>query len=174
MYGYAHEAGVPVVWIDSWLDDRTDRPWPEEARGVVCERHGLSLTAPRGWNLVDRRDSVPRLFVPRPLRVAAPSVEPANSAAREADTTAAQRRRRIAALPTPQLFIDLDSVPSIADEVAPEVAPEVDARGAAAEEPSEPSGPLLRRAFARRNTGRHDASKELMRPTTHHAIDESA
>jgi hypothetical protein len=36
------------------------------------------------------------------------------------------------------------------------------------------TGPLLRRAFGKRNTGRHDASKELMRPTTHRVVDESA
>lgn len=186
MYGYGADDGAMQVWIDTWSAD-DDRAWPEGARGVVCERHGRVLSAPQGWDLVDRRDTVPRLFLPRPVLVhSRPEPQPT---ARASDGNAASKRRLLADLPAPQLFADLRGEASI-DE--PEMVDERATQGENVTENSVPddgsvdepddslsslldaTGPLLRRAFGKRNVGPRDASKELMRPTTHHIVDESA
>ena len=186
IYGYSELDGIFQVWIDAWSSEKVEESWPDDAHGVVCERHSLSMSAPLGWDLVDRRESVPRLFVPRPVLVHSRSTEDSGSL----------RRKRVTDLPAPQLFADLhkedrdffeettdvtndvttvqsvehetsdreiDRTTDRVDEVDTELSSLLDA-----------TGPLLRRAFGKRNTGRHDASKELMRPTTHQIIDESA
>lgn len=122
IYGYSDEGGSLHVWLDSWSCDPADRPWPAGARGVVCERHGHLLTAPRGWELIDRREAIPRLFRPRPVLVhsqpemsskerTAPDgrTHRIDSSARQSsvDDSAARRRQRIADLPMPQLFSEL-------------------------------------------------------------------
>lgn len=212
IYGYGERGGNFQVWLDAWTADDADDPWPSDAHGVVCERHASALSAPVGWDFVDRRESAPRLFVPRPVLVHSRSVEiseqspNAGSAVRDepqvepdanprvADVRAAIRRRRVSELPVPQLFADLHSDHS---EVEP-VVPDDSRRDTEVENLSnhhdsssmkddgsmedddklssllDATGPLLRRAFGKRNTGRHDASKELMRPTTHRVVDESA
>ncbi len=216
VYGYGNDGSDLQIWLDSWSVERLESTLPDGAKGVVCERHGLLLSAPRGWDLVDRRETVPRLFVPRPVLVhSRPVAESPTSDSLESDSSpmgpavdpsAARRRRRVADLPTPQLFADLRSkTDDLHDDLddhldddrnhdrdrrgcpaddafeSPEVVnPDigVDHRSDSVDEGLESlldaTGPLLRRAFQKHNTGRHDASKELMRPTTHRVVDESA
>lgn len=191
------------IWLDSWSSDDSDQAWPVDARGVVCERHGQLLSAPRGWDLVDRRESVPRLFVPRPVLVHSRSAD--HKEARVVDDTAARRRQRLADLPMPQLFAELRTRDSIDNDVpmestAHESVPaepiptrsDVSDRRPASNRDDGPTdgrndgnddhlsrlleatSPLLSRAFGKRNTGPSDASKELMRPTNLDIVDESA
>lgn len=213
IYGYGERGGNFEVWLDAWTSDEADEPWPSEAQGVVCERHAYSLSAPVGWDFADRRESAPRLFVPRPVLVhsrstesseafgnagAARRAEPASepdAVPRAADESAALRRKRVTELPVPQLFADLRSDDPVESEKPPvddlrEIEdPHEDivsnnplaSRNHSSEDDDgslssllDATGPLLRRAFGKRNTGRHDASKELMRPTTHQVVDESA
>lgn len=207
IYGYGERGGTFQVWLDAWSPDVADAPWPSDAHGVVCERHALSMSAPVGWDLVDRRESVPRLFVPRPVLVHSRSLDPveplraatatrrvepvsdSDAVPRAADESAALRRKRVTDLPVPQLFADLH----VDDRLEPEPIPldELSQDTVVEHSPTrrnsssleddgglssllDATGPLLRRAFGKRNTGRHDASKELMRPTTHRVVDESA
>ena len=207
IYGYGEHSGTFQVWLDAWNSDSSDESWPSDAHGVVCERHALSMSAPVGWNLIDRRESVPRLFVPRPVLVHSRSLdasEPVRDTAtgrqaelasdsdevsKLADERAALRRKRVTELPVPQLFADLHSEdrptpePLAVDEPPQETVVEspMSSRNSTPSDDDDglsslldATGPLLRRAFGKRNTGRHDASKELMRPTTHRVVDESA
>jgi hypothetical protein len=213
MYGYSERGGSLQVWLDAWSSDKADVPWPGDARGVVCEKHALSMSAPVGWDFIDRRESAPRLFVPRPVLVHSRSIDgvktspnidttlrvesapDSDAVSRAADESAVLRRKRVTELPIPQLFADLRSDDPAESEKLP--ADDLRENGDPREDtvsknppvtrdhPSEEgdgslsslldaTGPLLRRAFGKRNTGRHDASKELMRPTTHQVVDESA
>lgn len=43
---------------------------------VLCSRHADAMVVPRGWTLDDRRESVLRLFRPRPAAAKAPPVSP--------------------------------------------------------------------------------------------------
>lgn len=147
---------------------------------------------------MDRREDVPRLFVPRPFLVYARGDDPSSPVGRTVDTSAELRRRRVVDLPTPQLFAENqvddyetgDKARDVAElmfeqPVEPassvdEESADGDARGDVRNDPREElsalldaSGPLLSRAFSKRNTGRDDPSRELMRPT-HLVIDESA
>lgn len=190
IYGYSELDGVFQVWLDAWSSEKVEESWPDDAHGVVCERHSLSMSAPLGWDLVDRRESVPRLFVPRPVLVHSRSTEDSGSL----------RRKRVTDLPAPQLFADLHkedrdsfeettdvtnnvtndvtTVQSVENETSDQeidrTTDRVDVVDTELSSLLDATGPLLRRAFGKRNTGRHDASKELMRPTTHQIIDESA
>jgi hypothetical protein len=67
---------------------------PHEGQKVLCLRHADTMSVPRGWTLDDRREEIPRLFMPRKV---------------ERSAAAAQtRRRRRASHPEPveQLVID--------------------------------------------------------------------
>lgn len=199
IYGYGRDDVHLQVWLDAWTSD--DRPWPFGARGAVCQRHGSLLTAPRGWVLIDRREEVPRLFMPRPVLVHSRPADPSEPIHRPVDSSGEQRRRRVADLPTPQLFLEARAEQEALDKdegdarVSSDVADPVldadtDVPAQASHESNETSddvgvdtanlsslldatGPLLRRAFSKRNTGRDDPSQELMRPT-HRVVDESA
>lgn len=122
IYGYSDEGGSLHVWLDSWSPEPADRAWPSDARGVVCERHGHLLTAPSGWDLIDRREPIPQLFRPRPILVHSRDETTAkdrpapgdrthriDSPARpnSVDDSAARRRQRIVDLPIPELFSEL-------------------------------------------------------------------
>lgn len=48
-----------LFWIAP-LDDA-----PVDDHNVLCGRHADAMTVPRGWTLDDRREPVPRLFMPR-------------------------------------------------------------------------------------------------------------
>ncbi len=197
VYGYGQDDDQLQVWLDAWTAE--NRPRPSGARGAVCQRHGSLLTAPRGWVLVDRREDIPRLFMPRPVLVHSRPVDSSESLSRTADSSGAQRRRRIADLPTPQLFVESRAALDIEIDDAGDVrtSDEVGVPAPCAESFSssrhdrnethieeqdeddneslllDATGPLLKRAFSKRNTGRNDPSQELMRPT-HRAVDESA
>lgn len=49
-----------LFWIAP-LDDA-----PVDDHNVLCRRHADAMVVPRGWTLDDRREPVPRLFMPRP------------------------------------------------------------------------------------------------------------
>lgn len=38
---------------------------PVDDHNVLCQRHADAMVVPRGWTLDDRREPIPRLFVPR-------------------------------------------------------------------------------------------------------------
>lgn len=198
IYGEGGDREPQSMWIDAWSPDWAEGTVPDGARGVVCVRHGELLTPPKGWNLVDRRESIPRLFVPRPHLVVASEEAPERT--RGADDSAARRRRRIVDLPTPQLFSDLGGEPSRRED-RPDLEESTFHAARSSERPAsdrlasdrpasdrpadlsldddennvhDAMGPLLRRAFGKKNTGPSDASKELMRPTTRLLTDESA
>lgn len=60
-----------LFWIAP-LDDA-----PVDDHNVLCRRHADAMVVPRGWTLDDRREPVPRLFMPRrPEPVAAPPPRP--------------------------------------------------------------------------------------------------
>lgn len=48
-----------LFWIAP-LDDA-----PVDDHNVLCRRHADAMVVPRGWTLDDRREPVPRLFMPR-------------------------------------------------------------------------------------------------------------
>lgn len=61
-----------LFWIAP-LDDA-----PVDDHNVLCRRHADAMVVPRGWTLDDRREPVPRLFMPRRVEpVAAPPPRPA-------------------------------------------------------------------------------------------------
>ena len=39
---------------------------PHDDQNVLCRRHADAMSVPRGWTLDDRREEIPRLFMPRP------------------------------------------------------------------------------------------------------------
>lgn len=135
-------------------------------RGRLCRRHADAMVVPRGWTLDDRREPVPRLFMPR--RNDVPVDDGAN---RRHD----RRRRRRDAEAGEQLQIDgtgeiprpdppPDPVDGAAAAVAsPESVPDASTPDGAPWRPSfdqdddldgllEVDSPLLARAF--RGTGR--------------------
>lgn len=182
VYGYG-EAETLEIWIDAWSISTDEQSWPRGAHGLVCERHGSLLSAPRGWSLVDRRESIPRLFIPRLVAphqaVARSTTDSVNAPG--SDTGATRRRQRLANLPAPQLFAELrtetiDSEPREQSQVP--VHDDHEKSDSSTGDPLlsllNPSSPLLQRAFGKRNTGPRDASQELMRPTTRDVVDESA
>lgn len=41
---------------------------PHDDQNVLCRRHADAMSVPRGWTLDDRREEIPRLFMPRQVR----------------------------------------------------------------------------------------------------------
>lgn len=93
-----------------WIAPLNDAPVADPS--VLCRRHADAMVVPRGWTLDDRREPMPRLFMPR--RPAAAEPEPAARPAR--------RRSRPAPADTgEQLQIDGTGEiprPAIADDAA--------------------------------------------------------
>ncbi len=60
---------------------------PHDDQNVLCLRHADAMSVPRGWTLDDRREAVPRLFMPRPVRprTQRPPVTPRSRRARHDD-----------------------------------------------------------------------------------------
>lgn len=123
---------------------------PVDDHNVLCQRHADAMVVPRGWTLDDRREPIPRLFMPqRP--------EPA------AETSARASRRRPKPDPTEageQLQIDgTGEIPRPTDSVPGE--PASSAWRPSFDEDDDLDGllevrsPLLARAF--RGTGRPKA-----------------
>lgn len=56
-----------------WIAPLRDAPAGDH--NLLCQRHADAMVVPRGWTLDDRREPIPRLFMPRrPEPTAAPDV----------------------------------------------------------------------------------------------------
>ena len=114
------------MWVDNWSPDKVNDVTPVGARGVLCLRHSESLSAPRGWVMEDRRESIPRLFKPRDRGNLAAVPDASIEAKRpKREPTGSARRPRVAHLPRPQLFADLEPAVVVATVVAAEVVESV-------------------------------------------------
>jgi hypothetical protein len=113
------------LWVDHWSPERIEEIPPPGARGVVCQKHSESLSAPRGWSFEDRREAIPRLFktrdrgnlsaVPEPTtETVRPKADSTGSIKRDStgslkrDVTGSVKRPRPADIPRPSLFAELD------------------------------------------------------------------
>jgi hypothetical protein len=65
---------------------------PPGARGVVCQKHSESLSAPRGWSFEDRREAIPRLFKTRDRGNLSAVPDPTNETPRPKDSTGSLKR----------------------------------------------------------------------------------
>ena len=125
IYGLAPSGTEAGLWVDHWSPERIDEVPPPGARGVVCQKHSESLSAPRGWSFEDRREAIPRLFktrdrgnlsaVPEPTtETVRPKADSTGSIKRDVtgatkrDVTGSARRPRPADIPRPSLFAELD------------------------------------------------------------------
>jgi hypothetical protein len=57
-----------------WIAPMNDAPVADH--NVLCKRHADAMVVPRGWTLDDRRELVPRLFMPRRPESAVPPPRP--------------------------------------------------------------------------------------------------
>jgi hypothetical protein len=112
------------LWVDHWSPERIDEVPPPGARGVVCQKHSESLSAPRGWSFEDRREAIPRLFKTRDRGNLTAVSDPTNETPRPKDSTGSlkrdvtgsikrdgtgsTKRPRPADIPRPSLFAELD------------------------------------------------------------------
>jgi hypothetical protein len=173
-------------WIDAWSPDLIDVDPPAGSRGVLCAVHGEQLMPPRGWTLVDRREAVPQLFKPRLVvdHSRNDQTKARDAVARRGDRTEALQRR-MSDVPRPQLFSEIESDSEISVDISAN-PPSVNEKSAVAvrglvnpEHPTstddmeieidgllDASGPLLRDAFRRAASGKRDATRELLRPTS--------
>lgn len=87
--------------------------WNENSSGVLCARHADAMVVPRAWTLDDRREPVPRLFRPPPVRRPAAPLSTTGS-------PAARPRRRTSDHPAEQLELDGPAAPIPSPEVAVE------------------------------------------------------
>ena len=125
IYGLAPSGTEAGLWVDHWSPERIDEIPPPGARGVVCQKHSESLSAPRGWSFEDRREAIPRLFktrdrgnlsaVPEPTtETVRPKADSTGSIKRDStgsikrDVTGSVKRPRPADIPRPSLFAELD------------------------------------------------------------------
>ena len=145
---------------------------PVDDHNVLCQRHADAMVVPRGWTLDDRREPIPRLFMPR-------RVEPEPNPTTEPTARASRRRPKGERVDAgEQLQIDgTDEIPrpTLADDEAASASESATAGagGASGGEPAnsgwrpdfdhaddldgllEVRSPLLARAF--RGTGRPKA-----------------
>ena len=125
IYGLAPSGTEAGLWVDHWSPERIEEIPPPGARGVVCQKHSESLSAPRGWSFEDRREAIPRLFktrdrgnlsaVPEPTtETVRPKADSTGSIKRDVtgatkrDVTGSVKRPRPADIPRPSLFAELD------------------------------------------------------------------
>ena len=124
IYGLAPSGTEAGLWVDHWSPERIDEIPPPGARGVVCQKHSESLSAPRGWSFEDRREAIPRLFKTRDRGNLSAVPDPTNETPRTKDSTGATKRDvtgavkrdgtgstkrpRPADIPRPSLFAELD------------------------------------------------------------------
>ncbi len=135
IYGLAPSGTEAGLWVDHWSPERIDEVPPPGARGVVCQKHSESLSAPRGWSFEDRREAIPRLFktrdrgnlsaVPEPTtETVRPKADSTGSIKRDStgsikrDVTGSVKRPRPADIPRPSLFAELDE-PVVETPVVP-------------------------------------------------------
>jgi hypothetical protein len=125
IYGLAPSGTEAGLWVDHWSPERIDEIPPPGARGVVCQKHSESLSAPRGWSFEDRREAIPRLFktrdrgnlsavpeptteTPRPKADSTGSLKRDSTGSIKRDVTGSVKRPRPADIPRPSLFAELD------------------------------------------------------------------
>ena len=124
IYGLAPSGTEAGLWVDHWSPERIDEVPPPGARGVVCQKHSESLSAPRGWSFEDRREAIPRLFKTRDRGNLSAVPDPTNETPRpkdstgslkrdvtgsiKRDVTGSTKRPRPADIPRPSLFAELD------------------------------------------------------------------
>ena len=124
IYGLAPSGTEAGLWVDHWSPERIDEVPPPGARGVVCQKHSESLSAPRGWSFEDRREAIPRLFKTRDRGNLSAVPDPTNETPRPKDSTGSlkrdvtgsikrdgtgsTKRPRPADIPRPSLFAELD------------------------------------------------------------------
>lgn len=125
IYGLSPSGTEAGLWVDHWSPERIEEVPPPGARGVVCQKHSESLSAPRGWSFEDRREAIPRLFktrdrgnlsaVPEPTtETVRPKADSTGSIKRDVtgatkrDVTGSVKRPRPADIPRPSLFAELD------------------------------------------------------------------
>ena len=146
IYGLAPSGTEAGLWVDHWSPERIEEIPPPGARGVVCQKHSESLSAPRGWSFEDRREAIPRLFktrdrgnlsaVPEPTtETVRPKADSTGSIKRDStgsikrDVTGSAKRPRPAEIPRPSLFAELDEpvveVEPVAEVVVREEVPQV-------------------------------------------------
>jgi hypothetical protein len=121
------------LWVDHWSPERIDEVPPPGARGVVCQKHSESLSAPRGWSFEDRREAIPRLFKTRDRGNLSAVPDPTNETPRPKDSTGSlkrdvtgsikrdgtgsTKRPRPADIPRPSLFAELDEPVVVSEPV---------------------------------------------------------
>lgn len=138
-----------------WITPLHDAPVDDH--NVLCQRHADAMMVPRGWTLDDRREPIPRLFMPRRTE-AAPNTA-------EEPTARVPRRRTKAVRPDAGEQLQIDGTgeiarPTSADDQSPPVPensgwrPEFD-HADDLDGLLEVRSPLLARAF--RGTGRPKA-----------------
>ena len=124
IYGLAPSGTEAGLWVDHWSPERIEEIPPPGARGVVCQKHSESLSAPRGWSFEDRREAIPRLFKTRDRGNLTAVPDPTNETPRPKDSTGSlkrdvtgsikrdgtgsTKRPRPADIPRPSLFAELD------------------------------------------------------------------
>ncbi len=124
IYGLAPSGTEAGLWVDHWSPERIDEVPPPGARGVVCQKHSESLSAPRGWSFEDRREAIPRLFKTRDRGNLSAVPDPTNETPRPKDSTGSlkrdvtgsikrdgtgsTKRPRPSDIPRPSLFAELD------------------------------------------------------------------
>ena len=134
IYGLAPSGTEAGLWVDHWSPERIEEVPPPGARGVVCQKHSESLSAPRGWSFEDRREAIPRLFKTRDRGNLSAVPDPTNETPRPKDSTGATkrdvtgavkrdgtgstRRPRPVDIPRPSLFAELDE-PVVEPPVVP-------------------------------------------------------
>ena len=142
IYGLAPSGTEAGLWVDHWSPERIDEVPPPGARGVVCQKHSESLSAPRGWSFEDRREAIPRLFKTRDRGNLSAVPDPTNETPRPKDSTGSlkrdvtgsikrdgtgsTKRPRPADIPRPSLFAELDE-PVVEPVVVTEPVIEVEA-----------------------------------------------
>jgi len=121
------------LWVDHWSPERIDEVPPPGARGVVCQKHSESLSAPRGWSFEDRREAIPRLFKTRDRGNLSAVPDPTNETPRPKDSTGSlkrdvtgsikrdgtgsTKRPRPSDIPRPSLFAELDEPVVVSEPV---------------------------------------------------------
>jgi hypothetical protein len=135
IYGLAPSGTEAGLWVDHWSPERIEEIPPPGARGVVCQKHSESLSAPSGWSFEDRREAIPRLFktrdrgnlsavpeptteTPRPKADSTGSLKRDVTGATKRDVTGSAKRPRPADIPRPSLFAELDE-PVVETPVVP-------------------------------------------------------
>ena len=147
IYGLAPSGTEAGLWVDHWSPERIEEVPPPGARGVVCQKHSESLSAPLGWSFEDRREAIPRLFktrnrgklsavpeptteTPRPKADSTGSIKRDSTGSIKRDVTKSAKRPRPADIPRPSLFAELDEPvveikPVVGTPVAAVSVPEV-------------------------------------------------